>query len=96
MKFVLLAYFGGLAINFIRLLELQTTPKAKRTPTFSDWLYTVQFFGGPLVGSFLAWAYYEGGMEYSPILIIHVGVSAPLIMKSFAGAIPTVGKQTID
>ena len=75
---------------------MKDIPQGKRPPTFSDPLYIIQFFIVPLIGFFVAYAYFESGTPLSPMLTIHIGVSAPLIIKSFATAIPSIGSQKVD
>ena len=78
--------FGGLAINLLRLFEISKLPKSERPKTFSDWLYSLQFFVMPLIGGVLALAYSMSGIRLTPILAINIGASAPLILKTFASA----------
>jgi hypothetical protein len=79
---------GGLAINLVRLFELQHLPRSERPDTFKDPLYLAQFFCLPLIGGFMAFAYNESGTKLTPILSINIGVTAPLILKTFALAVP--------
>ena len=92
----LFALFGGFAINMISLTELRNIPKTERPDTFSDWIYCVWFFGIPILGGLLAYAYQNSGIELSPILSINIGASAPLILKSFAKAAPQVDPDKVD
>jgi len=80
----LFAFFGGLAINALRLFEIAKLPIPERPKTFSDWLYALQFFGTRLIGGVLALAYSMSGTALTPILAVNIGASAPLILKTFA------------
>ena len=40
-------FLGAFLLNIVRLAELSNTPKIQRQPTFSDWLWVVQFVGLP-------------------------------------------------
>ena len=90
---ILLAAFGGLAINLLNLVELQKVGKDQR-PDFRDPLYWLPFFVWPVLGGVLAYAY-ETETDLNAILAINIGVSAPLIIRAFAAASP-FGKSSID
>lgn len=92
----LFAFFGGIAINILSLTELRNIPRPDRPETFSDPLYSLWFFGVPLLGGMLAYAYQISGSNLTPIIAINVGASAPLILKSFAAAIPQATTRRID
>jgi hypothetical protein len=92
----LFAYFGGAAINVIRLSELYNTPKNQRPATFKDPYYLVQFFIIPIIGGILAYAYQISGQNLTPLLTINIGASAPLIIKSLAAAAPPIGQRNVD
>ena len=79
---------GGLLINIVRLAELANTPRIQRPPTFSDPLYVFQFVALPLVGGALAYVYQAEGAVLKPLLAMNIGVSAPLILKTLAAAVP--------
>ncbi len=81
-------FFGGMAVNVLRLTEIGQLRKVDRPQTFSDWMYCVQFVFLPLLGGFIAHAYNSSGSPLTPILAINVGASAPAILKTMAGAIP--------
>ena len=91
----LFAFFGGLAINFLSLTELRTISRPDRPETFSDWIYSLWFFGVPLLGSVLAYAYESSDVNLNPILSINIGASAPLILKSLAAVVPQIGTRRI-
>lgn len=82
---------GGLLINVVRLAELASLPRIERPPTFSDPLWAFQFFALPVVGGVLAGVYQADGAALKPLLAMNIGVSAPLILKTLAAAVP---KQT--
>lgn len=96
MQIFLLGLFGGFAINALRLVDLSSVPRNERPATFSDPLYVLQFVLLPLLGGILAYVYNSSGTELTPILAVNIGASAPLILKSFASAIPSIGSQKID
>ena len=79
---------GGLLINVVRLAELATLPRIERPPTFSDPLWVFQFLALPIVGGVLAFVYQADGVVLKPMLAMNIGVSAPLILKTLAAAVP--------
>ena len=79
---------GGVLINVVRLAELASLPRIERPPTFSDPLWVFNFFALPLVGGVLAFTYCEDGTSLKPLLAMNIGVSAPLILKTLAAAVP--------
>jgi hypothetical protein len=87
---------GALLLGLVRLGELGGIPKIQRPPTFSDWLWVVQFLGLPLVGGAVAWIYYADGISLKPLLAMHLGLSAPLILKAMAAIAPDKAPTKID
>jgi len=79
---------GGLLIGVVRLAELSALPRIERPPTFSDPLWVFQFFALPIVGGVLAFVYQAEGIALKPLLAMNIGVSAPLILKTLALAVP--------
>ena len=84
----LCAFLGGIAVNLLTLTEMKNIPKTNRPQTFSDWVYDLWFFGIPVIGAGLAWAYQVSSVSLNPILSINIGASAPLILKTLAAAAP--------
>ena len=81
-------FLGAFLLNIVRLAELANTPKIERHPTFSDWVWVVQFLGLPVVGGALAWDYHADGASVKPLLAMNIGLSAPLILKAMAAVVP--------
>ena len=92
----LFGLFGGLAINLLRLAELANVLPAQRPATFRDPYYLIQFICLPLIGGGLAYTYHASGTVLSPILSLNIGASAPLILKNFASALPSIGPRRVD
>lgn len=79
---------GAFAIKLLELAELHKIPQVER-PDLKDWLYWLPFVILPLLGGGLAYVYISSNTALSPILAVNVGVSAPLILRAMAQAIPT-------
>jgi hypothetical protein len=82
------ATLGGFAINLLRWLDHAQTPKLQRPTTFGDPMYVAQFIILPLLGGFVAYLYSASGTQLTPLLAVNVGISAPLILRSMAAAVP--------
>lgn len=81
-------FLGAFLLGILRLGEMASIPKIQRPATFSDWVWVVQFLGLPLVGGAVAWLYCVDGTALKPLLTVHIGVSAPLILKAMAAVVP--------
>jgi hypothetical protein len=89
-------FLGAFLLNIVRLGELANTPKIQRHPTFSDWVWVVQFVGLPIVGGALTWIYHADGANLKPILAMNIGLSAPLILKAMAAVVPNKPPRDTD
>ena len=87
---------GGFLINIVRLAELANVPEIERPKTFSDPLYTFAFFALPIVGGALAYIYQADGILLKPLLAVNIGISAPLMLKTFAASVPKVPPRDVD
>jgi CBS-domain-containing membrane protein len=82
---------GGLAIQLLNLLELKNVPKDKR-PDLTDRLYWFSFIGMPILSGFVCYVYLASEFEVKPVLALHIGASAPLILRAAASASPLGNK----
>ena len=89
---MLIAYIGGILINFVRLGERASIPVSHRP---EDVLYWLQFFITPAIGSFFVYVYATSGVEISPLVAVNVGASGPLLLKQLASSVPPIGKERI-
>lgn len=89
-------FLGAFLLNIVRLAELANKPKIERQPTFSDWLWVVQFLGLPVVGGALSWVYHADGVNLKPLLAMNIGLSAPLMLKAMAAVAPEKPPQNTD
>jgi hypothetical protein len=87
---------GGFLINIVRLAELANVPEIERPKTFRDPMYVFAFFALPLVGGALAYIYQADGIVLKPLLAVNIGVSAPLILKTFAASVPSTPPDNVD
>lgn len=86
-QIILIAAGGGLAIQLLTLLEIQQLEKKNR-PDFTDFTYYIPYLINPVISAFVAYVYVQAQTQLNPILALHIGASAPLILRSMASAIP--------
>lgn len=80
---------GGVAVSLLRLASVRSLSTAQRQALLGDWLYWVELSALALFGGFLAMAYGEANCPLPGILPLHIGASAPAILKVMGGAIRT-------
>jgi len=95
MEPVTLGAIGGLLIQLLSLAELAKVPKSRR-PDFKDFIYWLPYLINPFFGGILTYAYFDGQDHVNKLLAIHVGASAPLIIRSMISTIPTGVKNQIE
>ncbi|MBI1626772.1 hypothetical protein [Comamonas suwonensis] len=91
---IFLAAFGGIAVQLIALSEAHKLPADQR-PDFRDPLYWIAYIIMAGLGVVVAWAYIASGFELKGFLAIHVGASAPLILRTMASLIPQTIKTEV-
>ncbi|MDC8006025.1 hypothetical protein POV27_18380 [Aureisphaera galaxeae] len=87
---VVLSAVGGLAYPLLTLLERMQQPKAKKIDLKDSSFYIslfIYFFLATVVG----YIYFNGKTNFGVndrLLAVHVGITAPLLIRSLATAIP--------
>jgi hypothetical protein len=81
------AMAGAFAIKLLEIAELHRITPAER-PDFKDILYWVPFLILPILGGGLAQVYVSSDAILSPLLAVNIGVSAPLMLRAMAQAVP--------
>ncbi len=84
---VVLASIGGIAIQLLAFLELQSLEKNLR-PDFKDIIYWIPYIIAPFISGLMGYAYFHDHPPDNNILAIHIGASAPLILRTMAGVFP--------
>ncbi|GHO98352.1 hypothetical protein KSF_084000 [Reticulibacter mediterranei] len=79
----IIAFAGGWIGVVFELMELSHTPSTKRPKTFKDPYYKLRFFGLPFIAATLGLLYQLSNFNLTPVVAFNIGVSAPLIIKSF-------------
>jgi hypothetical protein len=88
---VVLAFCGGIALDFLYLFELPNIPPDRR-PNLRSPIYWLQYFFWPILGGFLGFIYDEN-THLSRVVAFQIGLSAPLIIRSLANIIPSQIRQ---
>lgn len=82
------AMAGAFSIKLLELAELHKISPEER-PDLCDWLYWLPFLVLPILGGGLAYVYISSDTFLSPLLAVNVGLSAPLMLRAMAQAIPS-------
>ncbi len=85
---VILAFLGGIALDALNICELQNVPKERR-PNFKDVLYWLPYIFWPILGGFLGYLFDDDRAPLSKIVAFQIGLSAPLILRALANAVPS-------
>lgn len=85
---VVLAFCGGLALDFLYLLELPNIP-ADRRPDLRSLIYWLQYVFWPILGGLLGFIYDDAKAPLSRVVAFQIGLSAPLIIRSLANVVPS-------
>jgi hypothetical protein len=86
--------FGGCAVYLLSLKEAIELPKDKR-PNFKDPLYWISYLIGAGFGVAIVFAYVKSGNNVNHILALHLGATAPLILRTAINTAPKDHK-TLD
>jgi hypothetical protein len=86
-ELIIIAAIGGLAIQLLNLLELGNIKKEDR-PDFKDFVYYIPYILNPLFAVLVTYVYLKSNTQLNPILALHLGASAPVILRSLAASIP--------
>lgn len=91
---VILAALGSFVANLLNLLELPHIPKERR-PDLRDPLYWVAFVVWPILGGIVGYLYNDTASPLGKLVAFHLGISAPLILKTMANVLPTQARQAL-
>src|SRR5579863_2710604 len=84
---VVLAFCGGIALDFLYILEIPNIPPDRR-PNLRSPIYWLQYIFWPILGGFLGFIYDENA-QLSRVVAFQIGLSAPLIIRSLTNVIPS-------
>jgi len=87
---VILSALGGLAYPLLTLLERIQQPKGKKID-LRDFSFYVSLFIYFFLATVVGYIYFNGRTDFGVndrLLAVHVGITAPLLIRSLATALP--------
>lgn len=87
---VILSALGGMAYPLLTLLERLQQPNAKKID-LKDLSFYVSILIYVFLGSVVGYIYFHGRINFGVndrLLAVHVGITAPLLIRSLATALP--------
>ncbi|MBC6426622.1 MAG: hypothetical protein GDA51_09195 [Ekhidna sp.] len=88
MELIFIGAGGGLPLQLLSLLELPNIEKDR--PDFKDWVYYIPYVVNPILGAFIVFVYLKTKTEFNLVLALHIGTSAPVILRTMASSIPKI------
>ena len=86
---VLIGAGGALAGQLLLLLEQIKLP-ANQRPDYKKFIYYCPYIINPAIGAFLVFVYaISENNSMTPLLSLHIGASASLIIRTMAASIPS-------
>lgn len=85
---VILSGLGGLSYPLLSMVEGLTLKNSKR-PTYKDLAFYISIIINVFFALLIGYAYFDNKTLDNKLLAIHIGVSAPLILRTMANIIPS-------
>lgn len=92
---ILLSGLGGLAVQLLYLLDGLNAPKDRR-PDFGSLSYYLGIFCNIALSVILGYVYFDEDQKLNKAVYFHIGLSAPLILRTLATTIPEVVRKGED
>jgi hypothetical protein len=92
---VCLCLLGGLTLQLLNIIDGLTAPPDRR-PDFKSVAYYLVILFNLVVSGILGYVYFDETQKFNKIVYFHVGLSAPLIVRSLATAIPEIVRKSKD
>ncbi len=86
---VLISGLGGAAVQLLYLIDGMKAPK-DRQPDFRSFLYYLSILFNIALSVILGYVYFDSDQKLNKIVYFHIGLSAPLILRTLATTIPEV------
>lgn len=86
---IAIATLGGLSVQVLYVIDGLKAP-ADRRPDFKDWTYYLTLFLNVALSTILGCVYFDEDQKFNKIVYFHIGLSAPLIVRTLATTIPEV------
>lgn len=90
---VFLCFLGGSTLQLLNIIDALSAP-ADRRPDFKSVAYYLVIFFNLVLSCILGYVYFDGTENLNKIVYFHVGLSAPLIVRSLATTLPEIVRKS--
>jgi hypothetical protein len=84
---VFIATLGGIAVQVLYVIDGVNAPKDRR-PDFWSLSYYIGILGNIALSAILGYGYFDESQRLNKIVYFHIGLSAPLILRTLATTVP--------
>ncbi|MGN6639998.1 MAG: hypothetical protein ACTHJ8_13905 [Mucilaginibacter sp.] len=92
---VLIALLGGASVQLLYVIDGLNAPK-DRQPDFRSITYYISILANIALSGILGYVYFDEKQQLNRIVYFHIGLSAPLILRTLATTIPEVVRSNMD
>lgn len=90
---VYLCLLGGATLQLLNLIDALSAP-ADRRPDFKSVAYYLVILFNLILSAILGFVYFDDTQKLNKIVYFHVGLSAPLILRSLATTVPEIVRKS--
>ncbi|WP_412467103.1 hypothetical protein [Pedobacter sp. KLB.chiD] len=90
---VCLCLLGGATLQILNLIDGLSAP-ADRRPDFKSIAYYLVILFNLALSGILGFVYFEGNEKLNKIVYFHVGISAPIIIRTLATTVPEIVRKS--
>lgn len=90
---VLLCLLGGATLQLLNIIDALSAP-ADRRPDFKSVAYYLVILFNLVLSAILGYVYFDDTQKLNKIVYFHVGLSAPLILRSLATTVPEIVRKS--
>lgn len=90
---VCLCLLGGATLQLLNVIDALSAP-ADRRPDFKSVAYYLVIVFNLALSGILGYVYFEGTEKLNKIVYFHVGISAPLIIRTLASTVPGIVRKS--
>lgn len=92
---VFISMLGGFAVQLLYLIDGLNAPKDRR-PDFRSISYYLGILCNIAISGILGYVYFDEKQLLNKIVYFHIGLSAPLILRTLATTIPEVVRNSSE
>ena len=90
---VYLCLLGGATLQLLNVIDGLSAPPDRR-PDFKSIAYYLVILFNLVLSAILGYVYFDAGQKLNKIVYFHVGLSAPLILRSLATTVPEIVRKS--